>query len=82
MIINIKDKFIKLIKYIYLTRKDLEVLYYKRDIIKDFIKDKVNNILRKSFSFIFFINNFIIYKNIYYILKGFYIILIALGYKE
>jgi hypothetical protein len=74
--------FIKLIKYIYLIYKNLKILYYKRVIIKVFIINKVYNILCKLFLYIFLINNFNIYKNIYYILKDFYIILITLKYKE
>jgi len=59
---------------------DLKVNYYSRESIKVFAS--TNELLSISLLFILFIDNFSIYCNIYRALKGFYIILAILGYKE
>jgi hypothetical protein len=61
-------------------RGDLKVNYYSRESIKAFTS--TNKLPSISLPFILFINDFGIYRNIYRALKGFYIILAILGYKE
>jgi hypothetical protein len=55
----------------------IEVLYYNRAALESFKGDNLISLL-----FILFIDDFSIYKNIYRALKGFYIILASLNYKE
>jgi hypothetical protein len=70
----------KSIRYMPPIRRDLEVDYYGRESIEAFAStDQLPSI---SLLFILFIDDFGIYCNMYRALKGFYITLAALGYKE
>ena len=76
-IFNLKSFIIRVLRQLYSIYNELKIIYFNRDYLEIIIT-------KSSFYlfYLFFIDDFEIYKNIYYALKAFYFILIYLNYVK
>jgi hypothetical protein len=63
----------------YLTYSNLELDYYSREVLEDFV---TTDYISRLLLLILFINDFSIYRNMYRVLKGFYVTLIYLDFNK
>ena len=75
-VINVKFKHIRFICQLHSIRIELKILHFDREHVKFFVN------FYCSFSYLFFINDFEIHRNMYRTLKTFYLIFVNLNYNE
>ena len=75
--INLNFHIVRFVQYMYSIKKKLKILKYEREYLKKIVTKFYIFLL-----YIFFINDFEIHKNMYRILKTFYIISICFFYVE
>ena len=75
-ILNVKFKHIRFICRLHLIRIELKISHFDREHIKFFVN------FHCSFSYLFFINDFEIHRNMYRTLKTFYLIFANLNYNK
>jgi hypothetical protein len=80
-VVNLEASTFTSLRYIHPTWADLEVEYYSRDNIKAFVSSS-NAVQLPSPSFILYIDDFGIHRNMYRALKGFYFPSACLDYQE
>ena len=76
-IVNLNSYVVRPLQYIHSIKKKLKIQQYERNYLK-----KIVTKFHTSFLYLFFINNFEIYRNMYRFLKAFYVISTCFFYVE